>query len=88
MSWPRPWRDDVEERRKAEQVERNTREAARIADAWTPCRMPMAEDENGFVEVQNASIKGPSWVRNLVETDELFDGEPLPWLTGGFRSDS
>lgn len=84
MSWPAPWCNEVAAARKAEQVARNSREASRQADAWRPARQPLAEDEDGFVEVQSASIKGPSWIKNLVDVDELHDGEPLPWLTGGF----
>jgi hypothetical protein len=79
MSWQLPpWRSEVEESRKAEQVARNIREASRQADLYRPGGPPVDEDENGFVELASYRIPGMVWIAEGRDTD----GERLSWLHG------
>ena len=80
--WPLPWHSDVEERRKAEQVARGTRDAVRQADLAAPPQQHyhVVEDENGFVELDNYRIGGGVWRADEAVVDD--DDPPWPWLHG------
>lgn len=77
----RPWRNEAEERCKAEQTARNTHEAARHAEEYRPPQPPAenGEDENGFVDLANYRIPGMVWSAEHADDE---DQPRLSWLHG------
>lgn len=74
-----PWRDELEEQRKAEQVRWNTRRESQWADEWVPNPYP-DDEEDGFAPVGYAPRQGSVWL--TPKSDDWRDGERWSWLTG------